>query len=208
MSNNRHQTPAWKVLLIGGHSGAGKTVVARQLARRYGLGLSEVDDVRLVLQRMTPPEQQPGLHFFVGADLHQWSMPELVARLVTVNEHVCSALEIVVANHVATDTALILEGDGILPAFAAQARFADLQVGQAVRSVFIMEQDRTQLFGNMQRRGRGFDTFGASEQQRWVELSWRYGQWLAAQARQHSVPLVAARPWATLAARIRTATMP
>ncbi len=58
----RGPASAWKVLLIGGHSGAGKTVVARDLAHQYGVGLAEVDDFRLALQRMTAPAQQPTLH--------------------------------------------------------------------------------------------------------------------------------------------------
>ena len=36
-------SPCWKVLLFGGNSGAGKTVISRWLAKRFGVGLAEVD---------------------------------------------------------------------------------------------------------------------------------------------------------------------
>jgi 2-phosphoglycerate kinase len=109
MMNQITHGPAWKVLLLGGHSGVGKTVVARHLARHYGVGLAEVDDFRLVLQRITTPEQHPNLHFFLNTDIIHWTVDDLRDHLIAVNQIVCSALEIVVANHVATNTSCILE---------------------------------------------------------------------------------------------------
>jgi len=40
----------WTVLLIGDVSGAGKTVVARQLGLEFGVSWLHVDDLRLALQ--------------------------------------------------------------------------------------------------------------------------------------------------------------
>jgi 2-phosphoglycerate kinase len=50
----------WKVLLIGGSSGVGKSSIARQLGRRFGTPWMQVDDLRLALQRsrVILPEQQ------------------------------------------------------------------------------------------------------------------------------------------------------
>jgi 2-phosphoglycerate kinase len=50
------------VLLLGGASGVGKTVLAHKLARHYGVSLLLVDDVRLAIQQVTTPEQHPALH--------------------------------------------------------------------------------------------------------------------------------------------------
>src|SRR5690348_6357702 len=92
--------PPWTVLLIGGHSGTGKTVVARTLARQWSLALTEVDDFRLVLQRVTTPAQQPALHAML-ADLGDPGTPaEALCRdLIAVAEVMSTALEIVIANH-------------------------------------------------------------------------------------------------------------
>jgi 2-phosphoglycerate kinase len=54
--------PDWRVLLIGGSSGVGKTLVARELARHFGVSLILADDVRLALQEVTTPAQKPELH--------------------------------------------------------------------------------------------------------------------------------------------------
>jgi 2-phosphoglycerate kinase len=203
MTHNLGDTPPWTVLLLGGHSAVGKTVVARQLARMYGVGLVEVDDVRLVLQRVTTPEQQPILHSFLLTNILEWSAEMLRDRLIAVNRIVASALEIVVANHVATNSPCILEGDGILPAFAAQTSFADLDVGSSVRAVFVVEHSKERIYQSMKMRGRSFDTFAPEQQQQWIELSWHYGQWLAQEAARYGLPVVPAQPWETLAARIR-----
>ena len=55
---------AWQVLLLGGPSGTGKTAVSYRLARHFGIGITEVDDFQVLLERMTTPEQQPALHFW------------------------------------------------------------------------------------------------------------------------------------------------
>ena len=54
----------WQVLLFGGASGVGKTSVSYRLAHAFGVGLTEVDDFQIVLERLTTPEQQPALHYF------------------------------------------------------------------------------------------------------------------------------------------------
>jgi 2-phosphoglycerate kinase len=205
MINQVNHLPAWKVLLLGGHSGVGKTVVARHLARHYGVGLAEVDDFRLVLQHTTTPEQHPLLHFFLQADIFQRTVDDLRDHLIVVNHIVCSALEIVVANHVATTSPCILEGDGIVPAFAVQQSFANLDVGRTVRAAFIVERDKDRLLQSMQLRERSFDRFSRQEQHHWVELSWWYGRWLEEQAIQYELPVVTSQPWDTLGARIRAA---
>jgi 2-phosphoglycerate kinase len=63
--NSEHRTNAisvprtWQVLLLGGASGVGKTHVSYRLAQHYAVGITEVDDFHVILERMTTPEQQP-----------------------------------------------------------------------------------------------------------------------------------------------------
>ena len=193
----------WKVLLIGGHSGTGKSIVARCLAARFGVGLAQVDDFRLVLERMSTPEQQPTLHALLDIVSRQDASPEAVRdALIKVARTVSYALEIVVAHHVATTTAMILEGDGILPAFAAQRVFADLDVEDSVRAVFLVEEDERQLYRNAIERRRGFELLSADHQRRCVRRSWLHGQWLRQEALRYDVPIVTPRPWETLEERI------
>lgn len=96
----------------------------------------------------------------------------------------------------------ILEGDGLLPAFAAQQVFANRHVGTSVRAVFLIEEDETCLFRGAVERGRGFESLTPAHQQRQVRVSWLYGQWLQQEAIRYGLPVVTPHPWETLAERV------
>jgi 2-phosphoglycerate kinase len=106
----------WRVLLVGGASGVGKTVLARTLARHYGVSLLLVDDVRLALQQVTTLEQQPALHYFLTTP-DVWRQPEddLLTGFVGVATALAPALGVIVARHLIVEGAdpLIIAGDGI-----------------------------------------------------------------------------------------------
>ena len=202
---------AWKVLLLGGNSGAGKTTLARQLGIHFSVQWSQVDDFRLVLQRLTTPEQQQDLHFFVNQDGLKdgiWEQPveNLVQGLTGVGQTVSDALDVVAAHHIAAATPLILEGDGIVPAFAARKTYAGHQSGLGdvrggagdVRAVFVIEENEEALLGTLQGRGAGYGDKPSEEQRIHARMNWLYGQWLAQEARHYRLPIVAPRPWATL----------
>lgn len=203
LPNPRDDRPPWTVLLIGGSSGTGKTTLARTIGRAAGAAWIEVDDVRLALQRLTTPSQQPELHAFLSGDVWRHPPEELRDQFIAMGEVVSNALEIVVANHVATDAPLVLEGDGIVPAMAAKRTFAGLEVVDRVRAVFLVEPDEAVILRTMLDRGRGIDRLTEPEQRTQVHASWLYGQWLRTQAERHGLPVVEARPWATLADRVR-----
>ena len=195
--------PEWKILLIGGHSGVGKTTIAQHLTGVLGMGLGHVDDFRLVLERMTTPIQQPPLHALLVAEQNmQSSPPQLRDALIAVARTMSYALEIVIANHVATNAPMILEGDGLLPELATQRVYANLDAAQSVRSVFLVEDDEPALFQNMITRQRGLERLPVAEQQRRVHASWLYGQWLKTEARHYNIPVVSPRPWSTLGERL------
>ena len=201
--NRFEHPPGWKVLLIGGHSGTGKTVVSRRLSRRFGVGLAEVDDFRLVLERMTTPRQRPELHNLLQIVSDPDTSPEAACEaLVHVGQTMSFALEIVVANHVATNTPLILEGDGIMPSFAALHVFAGRDAENAIRSVFLIERDEEQLSKNAARRKRGFEDLPPALQRQGIRRSWLYGQWLQQEAARFGVNVVTSQPWETLEERI------
>ncbi len=54
-------TRPWQVLLLGGASGPGKTRLSYRRARELSIGITEVDDFQIVLERMTTPEQGPSV---------------------------------------------------------------------------------------------------------------------------------------------------
>jgi 2-phosphoglycerate kinase len=192
----------WDVLLIGGGSGTGKTLVAPGIAARFAATVSQVDDFRLVLQRMLPPEVAPGLHFFVDRDLSPLSVEDALARHRAVVNFMTHALEPVIAHHVATKRRLVLEGDGMLPSLATIPRHAGHVTAGRVAAVFLEETDRDELEAGYRRRDRGFNALAPDEQGAMLTLQHRHGRWLADEARAAGIPVVPSRPWTTLEERI------
>jgi 2-phosphoglycerate kinase len=189
------------VLLIGGSSGVGKTVVAPQLASQLAMTWASADDFRLILERMTTPGTQPALHTFFRT-LYERSAEELAHSYIEVARIVSYALEIVIANHVATTAPLILEGDTIVPELAAKSVFADIPVGKQVRSVFLVEADEVAIMHNVLQRGRGVERLSSEQVQTHVRFSWLYGQWVEREAHKYGLAVITARPRATLVRRI------
>ncbi|HXR66134.1 MAG TPA: hypothetical protein VN729_09425 [Ktedonobacteraceae bacterium] len=202
--------PGWRVLLIGGNSGVGKTVVGEALASRFDRSLLLVDDFRMVLQQMTTPAEQPGIHYFLAHPTIWQKPPEALCEgFVAVGNALTRPLSVVIAHHVFVESVgpIILEGDGILPALAAQRNFANMHftpatVTNEVRSVFLIESDEAAILRNMRQRGRGFETIALREQETLVRASWLYGQWLRRQADHYNLPIVESRPWETLLERV------
>ncbi|MFG2178351.1 hypothetical protein ACGFLS_06475 [Streptomyces abikoensis] len=182
--------PDWRVLIVGGASGMGKTGVGRALARRYDVPVVEVDDIVEALLAVTLPEHLPEVHFWRTHPEAARQTPEsVVERQIAIAEALAPAIEAVVANHVGTDTPVILEGDYILPTPATTKG--------PVRAVFLHEDDERQVTANYLRREPE-----AGPQRHRARVSVLYGRWLAAQARAAEVPVVAPRPWEDLASRV------
>lgn len=202
--------PSWRVLLIGGSSGVGKTSVAHALASRLGLSVLLVDDIRMAIQQVTMPGEQPGIHYFL-AHPTIWQKPPEVARdgFIRVGEALMRPLAAAIAHHVfvAGSGPVIIEGDGILPALAAQRifpslHFASVQLNSEVRSVFLVEPDEDVLAHNISQREHGFRDMSIREQQTLVRSSWLYGQWLKRQAESYDLPVIEPRSTRNLLDRI------
>jgi 2-phosphoglycerate kinase len=188
----------WTVLLLGGASGTGKTMVSYRLARHFGVGITEVDDFQVVLETMTTPEQQPIIHYWsTHAEAANLPPERIVEQVIAIGGVMAPALAAVIANHIETDTPLVLEGDFILPALAAQHSFGDYTAEGNVRAVFLVEDDEAQIAANYLARepengpqpGRAY-------------ISWLYGQWLRQECARLGITVLPARPWETVLERV------
>jgi 2-phosphoglycerate kinase len=184
------------VLLIGGGSGVGKSSVALQLARRFEVGLTEVDDFQRVLERMTTPEQFPAVHAFRLDPDGWWAMNDQskVDALIAYGEVMSMALEPVLRNHLDGCIPTIYEGDFLLPSFAARDSYCGHSTDGRVRGVFLYD-DAGQIDRNFQQRE------GQSQPDR-ARISHLYGQWLRSEAERYGQLAVSARPWETVLDRI------
>lgn len=196
----QNQLHNWKVLLIGGSSGVGKTVVARELAKHLSLSLLLLDDIRLALQQATSNETNPELHVFLNYHTEQWRNPESIhADWITVGEAMVKPLKAIINHHrIVPDVgAIIIEGDGILPIISNQ-----IVEPNDVCTVFIVEQNEKQLLHNLQSRGRGFNDWNTLEQEGFAHASWLYGQWLAQEANKLGLPVINAQPQRSILERL------
>jgi 2-phosphoglycerate kinase len=192
----RHRAP-WQVLLFGGASGVGKTRVSYRLAQHYRVGLTEIDDFQVVLERMTTPEQQPVLHFFRSDPdaFHRMDDEHKLAFAIRYAEVLCEPLELVIANHLNGGAPVVLEGDFLLPALAVRPSYDGIPAGGRVRAVFLYEHDQEQIARNYLARE------GAPQPGR-ARASWRHSEWLRQEAQRLGIPAVAARPWDTVLERV------
>jgi 2-phosphoglycerate kinase len=149
---------------------------------------------------MTTPEQQPALHYWATHPEAARLAPAGILRLhLGVAEALVPALAAVVANHLETDTPVIVEGDYLLPGFAASDHFGGAPTNGQVASLFLNEPDEARLVANFS--GREPDE-GAQKGR--ARVSALFGEWIAAEAARHGVPVVPARPWSTLEQRVLT----
>ncbi|SRR5258708_19143952 len=194
-------TRSWQVLLIGGASGVGKTSISYRIANHLGVGITEVDDFQVILERMTTPEQQPTLHYWrTHPEAGQWPAEKIVELTVSVGQAMAPALEAVIENHLESKTPVVLEGDYLLPMLAAQAAFGGIINHGQVQAVFLYEEDEAQIHENFSRREPD-----AGIQEKRARVSWLYGQWLKQEAERFGLTTLPARPWSDVFERTLTA---
>jgi 2-phosphoglycerate kinase len=202
------------VLLIGGASGVGKSVVANQLGLRLGASWLHVDDLRLAFQRsrVMLPERTEALYFFEEKP-EIWTMPPELLRdgLIGVGQVLSPALEVIIENHVDTVAPVVIEGDAILPSLLSRPTVRDRVSDGHVQAVFLVETEEEVVFANIVARDRGMGGRREAELRTEARAKWLYGQWLADEAHRYGLPVLEPRPWSTLVERIlaaRSATEP
>lgn len=182
---------SWHVLLIGGGAGVGKSTLAFQLARHYGVGLTEVDDFQQVLECMTTPAQYPAVHSF-RQDPAGWMAMSDERKLDAIRAYcdvMAKALDPVIANHLLDGIPTIYAGDFISPAFAAREAFNGRPADGRVRAIFLYE--------NAEQIDRNFQSREGRAQPERARISHLYSAWLRGEAHRYGQISMPARPWET-----------
>jgi 2-phosphoglycerate kinase len=193
----------WQVVVFGGASGVGKTMVSYRLAHHFAVGLTEMDDFQNVLERLTTPEQEPALHEWRlhSAAVLAMDDEQMLAHTRRVADAMSVAMELVIANHLATRTPVVLEGDFLLPELAVRPVYDGIPAEGQVRAVFLYEEDEQQIL-------RNFRVREGEAQPRRARASWYYSEWLRREAARLGLPAVPARPWETVLERVIAALHP
>ena len=192
----------WTVLLIGGHSGAGKTAVAERIGLSLGIPWIMADDLRLAFQRSRArlPGDADALYFDKSPDYWRRPAEEQRDALIAVGEAMSPALEVVVENHVDQSAPCVIEGADVLPSLLSRPPVRERR--EAVRAVFLVEPDEAAILAAVAARGREFVGRADAELTEAVRARWLFGQRLSEEAAHYRLPVVEPRPWATLVERI------
>lgn len=180
----------WTVLFIGGSSGTGKSSIAYEIARFYGVNVLEVDDVYLSVETVTTKENFPALHYWgTGVDWKSIGVDSNVNWLIDVSKEMIPVLKAIVNRHLEDKLPIIIEGDFIYPEFTISFDNPE------VKSIFIYEPDINQIMQNYLSRE------GGDLQQYRTEISIAYGKWLADTCKQNNIRVIEVRPWDTALTR-------
>lgn len=186
MNNDRN----WTVLFIGGASGIGKSSIAYEIARFYGVNVLEVDDVHLSVKTVTTKEHFPVIHYWdSGIDGKYVGVDGTVNWLIDVSKEMVPVLKELANRHIEDKLPIIIEGDFIYPEFTLS--FDNPQV----KSIFVHELDKNQIVQNYLARE------GGELQHDRAEVSISYGNWIADTCKRNGIELIESRPWNTALSR-------
>lgn len=187
MNNDRN----WTVLLIGGASGTGKSSIAYEIARYYGVNVLEADDVHLSVETVTTKEKFPAIHYWSsGANWEDIGVNGNVNWLIDVDKEMIPILKAIVNRHIEDNLPIIIEGDFINPEFTRSFE------NPKVKSIFINETDKNQIVQNyLAREGGDLQHYRA-------EISIAYGKWIADTCNQKGISVIDSRPWDTVLTRV------
>lgn len=180
----------WTVLFVGGSSGTGKSSLAYEIARYYGVNVLEVDDINLSVETVTTKEDFPAIHYWsTGIDWKDIGVKGNVNWLIDVSKEMVPVLKALVERHIEDKLPIIIEGDFIYPEFAVSFNNPE------VKSIFVNEPDINQIMQNYLSRE------GGDLQQYRAEISIAYGKWIADTCKTNNISVIEARPWNTALTR-------
>lgn len=186
MNNDRN----WTVLFIGGASGTGKSSIAYEIGRFYGVNVLEVDDIHLSVEKVTTKESFPAIHYWdTGINWKNVGVDGNVNWLIDVSKEMIPVLKELVNRHIKDKLPIIIEGDFIYPEFTNSFGTPE------VKSIFVNETDINQILQNyLSREGGDIQHYRA-------EISIAYGKWITDTCNQNGIRVIESRPWDTVLTR-------
>lgn len=180
----------WTVLFIGGSSGTGKSSLAYEIARFYGVNVLEVDDIHLSVETVTTKQSFPAIHYWnTGVNWKDIGVDGNVKWLIDVSKELTQVLKALVDRHIEDKLPIIIEGDFIYPEFTGTFDNPE------VKSIFVNEPDVNQILQNYLSRE------GDDLQQYRAEISVAYGKWIVDTCKKNNIRVIEARPWDTVLTR-------
>ena len=180
------ETRNWTVLFIGGASGTGKSSLAYDIGKYYGVNVLEVDDIYVAVKAATSKEQFPAIHYWdEGLDWKTIGIEANVDWLQAVSKEMNEILKELVERHLEDQLPVIIEGDFISPKIMINFP------RPSVQAVFLMEENQNQIIQNyLSREGGEMQHYRAA-------VSVAYGRCIAEKCQSLGIGVLEARPWKT-----------
>jgi len=180
----------WTVLFVGGASGTGKSSIAYEIARFYGVNVIESDDIYLTVETVTTKEDYPAIHYWnTGVNWKDIGVDSNVNWLIDVSKEMIPVLKELVNRHVEDRLPIIIEGDFISPDFTKSFENPE------VKAIFVNETDINQILQNyLSREGGDLQHYRA-------EISIAYGKWMEDTCKRNGISVIDSRPWDTVLTR-------
>lgn len=186
MNNDRN----WTVLFVGGASGTGKSSIAYEIARFYGVNVIEVDDIYLTVETVTTKDKFPAIHYWnTGVNWKNIGVDNNVNWLIDVSKEMVPVLRELVNRHIEDKLPIIIEGDFISPEFTKSFENPE------VKAIFVNETEIDQILQNyLSREGGDLQHYRA-------EISITYGKWIEDTCNRNGISVIESRPWDTALSR-------
>ena len=185
MNNNARN---WTVLFIGGASGTGKSTLAYELAKLYGINVLEVDDIGQALKATTTKDILPTIHS--GENWLDVGVEENIKWLINVSKEMIPGIKAIVDRHIEDKLPVIIEGDFVYPELTISFNNPE------IKSIFLMESDKNQIINNyLAREGGELQNYRA-------DICIGYGNWLKNECNKLGIKFIESRPWNNLLERV------
>ena len=194
---DKFETVRNDIILIGGASGVGKSCVSYAISKILNIGVTEVDDFQVVLEKMTSEKDFPVIHYWNNhfEEAIKLSESKKLDIMIEYASTISIALEKVIENHLDSNRPLLLDGDFITPNLSVKEKYGDQSRDNKVQSVFLIETEKKQIQKNL------FDREGKSQNDRAI-TNWLYNEWIKEQAEKNNIKTINARPWDTVIDRV------
>lgn len=180
----------WKVLLVGGSSGIGKSELTKKLINRYNVKLIEADDLGCLIAAISTTKSYPALNYWFGDD--DWSLNSVdknVEILSSIGEELEIGLRAIINYHIKLNKRVIIEGDFITPKFASS-------FNTEVKSIFLYEPIIENIIDNYSKRESGEPQIFRAN------ISYEYGLKIRNDCIKYRQDLIISRPFNTLFDRV------
>ncbi|MGO9451259.1 MAG: AAA family ATPase [Candidatus Binataceae bacterium] len=181
-----------RIILIGGAPTTGKSTVADQVAKQFGVPWISTDQMRKIMRKVANRADHPKLFnpegYSVERFLTEFSAQQMLQIQLEQGEAVWTVAQAFIREDWMWTKGFVVEGIHILPHLVAR----DFRDGERLKAVFLVDEDTDRMRRVIYTRGLSGDakTYSDDVKEKEVELVTLFNHWLKAEVERFGFPLV------------------